>query len=379
MLALLWLLPFLALFRLARQRPSLKEYPPVAGPLASVIVPARNEAETIETVIRTVLTSEYRNLELLVVDDRSTDDTAAIVERLAADDPRLRLVPGEALPTGWYGKPWACVQGYRAAKGDILLFTDADTRHQPELIGRAISVLQIARVDMVTVAPHQSCVTFWERTVMPQVWVLLGFRFHPSVVTRARRARDVIANGQFILTRRAAYEKVGTHEVVKSEVAEDLGIAQRYHRAGKRIWFGFAGEYMETRMYRNLSHMIEGWSKNIYLGGRASFPGQPLLQALVPYSLIGAMLFWLVPLIFWAIGAAGWLPVNLTSQAMWASGFSLLFWFLILVGMQIPVWFALFYPAGAAMTMYIIIRSTIRGRKRVEWKGRTYGESVNLP
>ena len=115
--ALPWLVPFASLFRLASNRPNLSDVPPAAGPLVSVIIPARNESATIETVVRSVLASTYRPLELLVVDDRSTDDTAAIVERLAARTPRLRLVRGEPLPDGWYGKPWACLQGYRAAHG----------------------------------------------------------------------------------------------------------------------------------------------------------------------------------------------------------------------------------------------------------------------
>lgn len=378
MLWLLWLLPFVALFRLARQRPTLRDYPPLTdGPLVSVIVPARNESEAIETVIRSVLASNYRNLELLIVDDRSTDDTAVIVRRQASGDGRLKLINGEELPVGWYGKPWACVQGARAARGDILLFTDADTKHEPELLGRSVATLQQSGFDMVTVSPHQACLTFWERTVMPQVWVLLGFRYHPSVVTRAKRAWDVIANGQFIMTSRSAYDAVGTHEIVRAEVAEDLAMAQRYHRAGKRIWFGFAGDFMTTRMYRNLPHLIEGWSKNIYLGGRASFPGQPLLQALVPFALGGTMLYWLLPPITWGLTALGVINPALGSQAVWATASSALFWMMISVGMRIPFWLGLCYPLGALMTLYIVIRSTIRGEKRVEWKGRTYGETIN--
>jgi chlorobactene glucosyltransferase len=375
---LLWLLPFFALARLARRRPSLREYPALTdGPLVSVIVPARNEAESIATVITSVLASTYRNLELLIVDDRSTDATASRVSSLESRDSRLRLIHGEELPDGWYGKPWACVQGARAAQGDILLFTDADTKHEPELLGRSVSALQRTGYDLVTVSPHQACLTFWERVVMPQVWVLLGFRFHPSVVTRARRAWDVIANGQYIMTTRAAYHEVGTHEVVRAEVAEDLMLAQRYHRAGKRIWFGFASEYMTTRMYRNLSHLIEGWSKNIYLGGRASFPDSPLLQELVPLALGGTMLYWLLPPIFWALGSAGALGPWLAQQGMWATASCVLFWTLVMAGMRIPVWLGICYPAGALMTLYIVIRSTIRGHRRVEWKGRTYGEAIN--
>ncbi|MDH4045502.1 MAG: glycosyltransferase, partial [Gemmatimonadota bacterium] len=147
-------------------------------------------------MIRSVLGSTYPDLELIVVDDRSTDDTADQVARLAQSDPRLRLVAGEQLPPGWYGKPWACRQGYQAATGDVLVFTDADTRHEPALLAHAVGALHSESADLVTIAPRQRCVTFWERVIMPQIWVLLGLRFHPDTVNRARRERDVIANGQ---------------------------------------------------------------------------------------------------------------------------------------------------------------------------------------
>ncbi len=241
------------------------------------------------TVVRSILASTYQPFELLVVDDRSTDETASTVERLAADDPRLRLVRGEALPEGWYGKPWACLQGYRAARGDILLFTDADTRHEPELLSRAVGALRQLNADLVTVSPRQRCETFWERLVMPQIWLLLGLRYHPATVNRARRPRDVIANGQFILTTREAYEAAGTHSAVKHEVAEDLALAQTYLTARRTLYFAFADDLMETRMYRSLRGLIEGWSKNVYLGGRRSFPGEPLLQAMVPVMLAVAI------------------------------------------------------------------------------------------
>src|SRR5215213_3545152 len=162
LLALPWLAPFAAIPRLANTRPNLSDVPAIDGPPVSVIIPARNEARTIETVVRSVLAATYRQLELLVVDDRSTDDTALLVGGLAARDTRVRLIHGEPLPDGWYGKPWACAQGARAAAGAILLFTDADTRHEPELIGRAVGALEAERVDLVTVSPHQRCVTFWE-------------------------------------------------------------------------------------------------------------------------------------------------------------------------------------------------------------------------
>ena len=338
-----------------------------------MIVPARNEARTIEPMLRSVLASRYRPFELLVVDDRSTDETATVVARLAAADPRVRLVSGAPLPDGWYGKPWACVQGAERSTGELLLFTDADTRHEPELLGRAVAALQREQVDLVTVSPHQRCVTFWERVVMPQIWLLLGLRYHPRRVNRARRERDVIANGQFILTTREAYAAAGTHAAVRHEVAEDLALAQTYFRAGRRLRFVFAERLMETRMYQSLPHLVEGWSKNMYLGGRRSFPGEPLLQALVPLMLAAALVFWLAPLLVLLLVAAGVDLGPFLRPAILATGLSAAFWMLMSYGMRIPPGYGLLYPLGALMTLYIAALSTWRGGRRVEWRGRVYG------
>lgn len=337
-----------------------------------MIIPARNEANTIATVVRSILDSNYSPLELLVVDDRSTDNTAVVVERLASD-PRLQLIGGEELPEGWYGKPWACFQGYRHARGELLLFTDADTRHHPSLLSHAVGALEGENAALVTISPTQRCVTFWERLVMPQIWLLLALRYHPRTVNQARRPSDVIANGQFILTSRSAYEAAGTHAAVRSEVAEDLALAQTYWARGLKLHFAFAERLMETRMYQGLASLIEGWSKNIYLGGRRSFPDEPLRRALVPGMLVLAMLFWLAPpamlLLSWAAPSAGQL-----APAMLAIGLSAMFWMLITHGMSIPAIYGLGYPLGALMALYIILRSTWRGGRRVEWRGRVYAD-----
>jgi chlorobactene glucosyltransferase len=346
----------------------------VTGEAVSVIVPARNEAATIRTVVRSILASTCRNIEVLIVDDQSTDATAALVLELGAEDPRVRLVPGAELPDGWYGKPWACYQGYQSARYNVLLFTDADTRHTPELLAHAVGALLPRPGDLVTLAPYQRCETFWERLVMPQIWLLLGLRYHPSRVSRARRERDVIANGQFILVTRDAYETIGAHLVVRHEVAEDLALAQAFFRAGRKIRFASANTLMETRMYSSLPQLVEGWSKNIYLGGRRSFPNEPLLRKMVPLMLASALLFWLVPpAVLGLTGGGG----SLGRAALVATGLSTLFWMLISYGMRIPVIYGLGYPLGALVALYIAARSTWRGSRRVEWRGRIYRGTVN--
>ncbi|HEU5170295.1 MAG TPA: glycosyltransferase family 2 protein [Gemmatimonadales bacterium] len=370
--ALPWLAPFLALPTLARREFDLSRSPPVRGRPVSIIIPARNESATIETVVRSVLASTYAPFEVVVVDDRSEDDTARAVERLAAEDPRLRLVRGGELPTGWFGKAWACWQGYRAAAGDLLVFTDADTRHAPALLEHAVGALAAGGADLVTAVSRQRCETFWERVVMPQIWLILGLRYSPARVNRAVRPRDVIANGQFILVTREAYEAIGTHEAVRDEVAEDLALAQACVRHGRKLWFASAESLIETRMYRSLRHLVEGWSKNVYLGGRRSFPDEPALRALVPLLLALPVVFWLLPVAGLGWAAAGGSPAGLATASAIAAALSAMFWGLISYGMGIPAAYGLAYPLGTLVLLYIFARSVWRGGRAVEWKGRVY-------
>jgi hypothetical protein len=150
-------------------------------------------------------------------------------------------------------------------------------------------------------------------------------------------------------------------------VAEDLALAQVVQRAGRRIHFAFAERLMETRMYNSLPHLVEGWSKNMYLGGRRSFPDNPVLRALVPVMLAAAFAFWLVPPVALALGGGGLVPAAVAATAL-----SVVFWMTISSSMQIPAWYGLLYPLGALVGLYIGLRSTWRGARRVEWRGRVY-------
>jgi chlorobactene glucosyltransferase len=371
-----WLVPaayalFLALvaYRYATRRPRLSAYPPQrAGPLVSVIVPARDEAVNIERCVSSILATAYRPVEVIVVDDRSSDATPEIVERLArgpevAD--RLRLVRGAELPEGWFGKPWAIVQGYRLARGDLLLFTDADTWHHPELIPRTVAVLGAERVDLVTVLARQEMVTFWERLVQPHVLVALAARVGDfRRVNRTRTTWDAIASGAYILTTRVAYERVGTHEAVKQRVAEDLALAQEYVRHHLDIFLTHAAEFLSVRMYRSLAEIVAGWSKNLALGVPLMFPPIALVRRAAPYVMWLPALCWIIPPLLWA--GYGW---------SWAAGttvISLAIWLAVYWAEGAPLRYALLYPLGAAMVAYIMIRSAVRGGRKVEWRGRVY-------
>ena len=362
LLASPWILAlFVILYRYATRRPQLRDYAPRAtGPLVSVIIPARNEARNIERCVRSMLAATYRNIEIIVADDRSTDGTGDIAERLG-----VRVVRGAELPAGWFGKQWALVQGYRIARGELLLFADADTKHEPELIARAVTALQTERVDLFTIIPRQETVTFWERLIQPHVFVALAARI--SDLRRLNRTRvdwNAIANGQFILVTRASYEAAGTHEAVKSFVADDLTLAQTYVRHGLDIFLIHAAEFMQTRMYSSLREIFEGWTKNLALAAPLMAPPIRWVRAVLPYVMWMPALLWIGPPLLWAV--LGWHWAAIATVA------SLLTWIGIYAGERAPVRYALLYPLGAAMVAFIIMRSAWRGGRKVEWRGRVY-------
>ena len=369
LLALPWIAVLLVVLRrYATRGPLLRGYPPrPAGPMLSVIIPARNEALNIEPCVRSVLAAAYTPFEVIVVDDRSTDGTAQLVERLAAAAPanRLRLVRGADLPDGWFGKPWALVQGYREATGDLLLFADADTRHEPELIPRAVAALRRERVDLVSMIPRQEMGTFWERLVQPHVFFALQSRIGDlRLVNRTRTVWNAIANGQFILTNRVAYEALGTHAAVKDAIAEDVLLAQAYARGGRDIFLVHATEFMTTRMYRTLGEIVAGWSKNLALGAPLMAPPVGIIRSLLPYLMWLPVLAWIGPPLAWL--AWRW------DFALIAMAASLLTWMEIYRREQAPLAYALLYPVGASMVAYIMLRSAWRGGRKVEWRGRVY-------
>ena len=359
---------------LGRWRPCLGEFPPLPperSPLVSIIVPARNEERTIERCLRSLLASSYPKFEVIVVDDRSTDGTAAIAERFAAADQRVRLLPGAELAPGWYGKPWACWQAAQQARGELLLFTDADTEHGPLLLPRAVAARASADADLLTVMPRQEMVGFWERMVQPFFFLLLGLRFGSlKRINRNRNPRHGIANGQFILVTRESYIAVGGHQSVHNTVLEDLMLGVRYLEARRRHLFVNAEDDMTTRMYDSLPGIVEGWSKNTFMGALNTMRSRPLAYL----GILGALLLPLVtlaPIVLLVLGAVrGSTPLLLAGSAWYA--FHALVHALFLAAARAHVPSAVWYPLGALVTMYILLRSALRGSRYIVWKGRSY-------
>jgi chlorobactene glucosyltransferase len=370
-----WIVPLVVAVLRTRNSQSLDGVSANAGdspPTVSVIIPARNEARNIERCVRSVLGSQYGALEVVVVDDHSSDNTGDIARAIAKTDARLRVTAAPELPAGWFGKQWACATGAGESRGELLLFTDADTNHEPDLLPRAVNAMRERNADLLTVAGHQETRSFWERVIQPQVFALLSIRYGGTEhVNNAKRAEDVIANGQYILTRRGVYDSMGGHAAVKDVVAEDLALAQRYFRAGHRVALVMGTAQLSTHMYASLREIIGGWRKNIYAGGRNAMLGGAAGRIIFPVALLAFPLAGLAPpvvLLLCALGALGgaWLVWSALTVAA-----ALLFWIAVYRFIDEPVAYALLYPLGFVLLEYIAIGAVARGR-RVEWKERKY-------
>lgn len=376
LLTILWL-PWIAvglyavfLVRTPPRIPS-EEGDPSSLPRVSIIVPARNEEENIRGLLESLTDLRYPSFEILVVDDESEDRTGELVQGSSpgtADS--LRLISGAPVPPGWLGKPWACFQGAEQATGELLLFTDADTRHDRGLLARAVRCLISDDGDALTILGRQLMGTFWERLLQPQFFMLLALRYpRTGRPVRRTRWRNAIANGQYLLFRREAYEAIGGHRVVGGEVVEDMRLAQVLVRSGQRLLVR-EDRGLRTRMYRSLAGLVEGWSKNLATGARQAFPDF-LGPVLLPASLAAGTVLWLLPPLILAWSLAGGIGGGPLQFAAGACGWSAILWGLATGMMGANPLYGLFYPLGWVVTAYIVLRSWIRGA-RVQWKGREY-------
>lgn len=370
-----WILaPFVIVWR-ARNSRSLDDWSdvvPAPVPRVSVVIPARNEARNIERCLRSVLGSKHPDLEVIVVDDHSADETGGLARAIALDDARVRVIMPDPLPDGWFGKQWACTAGAAVATGEILLFTDADTVHAPDLMARSVNAMRARGADLLSVAGRQELGTFWERAVQPQMFGILVARYGSTErVSNATRPEDAIANGQCIFITRAAYDASGGHAAVRDKVAEDLALAQRFVRQGRRLALVAGLDQLGTRMYTSLDEIVRGWRKNVYVGGRDAMPSGPLMRALFPMALLAAPLFSLAPVVAFLAGLAGLASPHVFLWAAVCVLVTLGFWMAAYAFQRLPVWYAAAYPLGAAVVLYIAVAALVRGG-RVEWKGRAY-------
>ncbi len=251
----------------ARAWRNLRELPQASSPgepRVSLLVPARNEATNLERLLPSLIAQEYTNLEVIVLDDHSKDGTLEVIRKYAAMDSRLRLIEGANLPSGWLGKPHACQQLSRAAGGEILIFTDADTLWTAEGVSLIVNAFASTRADALCAWPEQECRDWLSSLLQPlQQWSLMAFL--PLALVPARRFPiAVAANGQCIAFRREVYNRIGGHTGVRSSVIEDMALARNVKIARGRFRLLNAAGVIRTRMYGSASEAFEGYAKNVF-------------------------------------------------------------------------------------------------------------------
>lgn len=354
------------------QSDSLKDSLPECPPLISVIIPARNEGRNIRRCVQALIMQTYPNFKIIVVDDRSTDETPQILSELAKGDSHLQIIHGSEMPAGWAGKPHALIQGVAAAQGEWLCFVDADTFAIPDLLWSTYRLAINYGADMFSILTYQELGSFWERAILPLVFMGLSFGFPAERVNDPTKP-DAISNGQFILIKRNVYDQIGGHTSVKDRVDEDKAIAILVKRAGYRLILADGREVARTRMYTSLPEMWEGWTKNIYLGLLDR------LWLLLFGAFLGLMVSFMLP--FWLLGGLVWLSYEGGITAAVVAGEAIVLWgFLLWKRLQacrafgIPGGYAFTFPLGALIftAMMLVSAFNVISGRGVIWKGRRY-------
>jgi glycosyltransferase involved in cell wall biosynthesis len=348
-----------------------------SGPLVSVLIPAKDEERSIEACARSILAQDYRNLEVLVIDDRSRDRTAEIVERVAREDSRLRLVRIAELPAGWTGKTHALHVGQQQARGQWNLFVDADTRYEPSCLGIVLRDAIDHGVDLESLLPALEVGSFWEGVVQPFAGACLMVFYPLHKVNDPSATQFGFANGQFILVRRSAYAALGGHAAVRDKFVEDIHLGRRARQLGHKLRVVMAPELARVRMYASLPAIIHGWSRILY--SAVDFRPAQLYKLLAAISVFSVLSYAML------IGTSGLLVAGMRSTFLfWLFGLAVahqVFQTTIMArvyALSHSRLGCLLFRILAVGIMLVVVIKTIRMCRthRVVWRGTSYGKEL---
>jgi len=340
-------------------------------PLVSIILPVRNQAKTVQACVESLVHVDYPQKEIIIVDGGSTDGTLDQIRGVAD---KVRVVHEDPLPQGWVGKNWACNQGYKQSRGELLLFTDGDSIHGIDSLRRSVAYLQSEKADMVTIAPGTILQTFWEKVLQPPIFLLIMILVGGKLVNNDKR-QNAIGNGQYMLFTRAAYEKIGGHVSVKDKIIEDYSLARLLKKAGMRLRFVTGQDVLGVRMYSSLVEIWRGWRKNFYTVSEKHMFARALTRIILMIT------FLVLPFVILAYGVL-LVPVNPVNPFLVSGAFmSFFLWLGIIVldrSISISSAYALLFPLAILIYISIGIDATIRGALGMgfDWKGRTYGKPI---
>jgi len=335
-------------------------------PKISILIPARNEELRLTPCLDSVTGNDYSNFEVLVLDDHSDDGTAGLIDRHTQGDSRIRRLTGKDLPGGWTGKAWACHQLSQAAKGDLFLFLDADTWLSVTALSSAVNVALEQQSDLLSIWPQQETKTWSEILVIPFVHLFI-LLYLPHWM-RGRQAQLGAANGQFMLFRKAAYEKIGGHESVRGHMVEDIALARRLRREGLKVLNldgsdpGAPEALVRCRMYTRFAEVWEGFTKNLY----PSFDGN--FFAFCFFQFLQILIF-LVPFLLLLTGH---------SEPLVWSEIAIIFILRLSLAHRFRQNYlgAFLHPMGQMLVLAIAGNSLLQTfRRRLPWRGRHYAHT----
>jgi glycosyltransferase involved in cell wall biosynthesis len=327
----------------------------------SVIVPARNEEACLGACLESLRAQSEIDSEIIVVDDGSTDRTANIAKSFSQvhSRPPVTVVSAPLLPAGWTGKNNAMCAGAKVARGRWLLFTDADTVHQPGSLARAVAEADEHGAALLSYSPQQAVRGFWEKAVMPVIFAELAATYPPQKVSDPA-SPIAAANGQYLLISRQVYDAVGGHTAIAGYLLEDVAMARRIKSSGRRILFRYGGDAVRTRMYRSWAQMKEGWTKNLALLFK-----HPVRRALM------LLAFWTFSWIAFVLGMAA-IASGYWRLAYYALPLLLLYVRIARANFR-PVTNIMAVAAGVPLASYLLLRAAYTFRTgEVMWKGRAY-------
>jgi hypothetical protein len=354
----------LTLVRRCPQLGELRPPDPASWPALSVVVPACNEAATIEAALASLLEQDYPGLEIVLVDDRSTDGTCTIIERFARSDPRVSTVHVSELPRGWLGKVHALQRGLERVRGEFVLFTDADIHFAPGALRRAVAWAEAQRLDHLAVLAEVRYPSFWVAVCVHSALRGLLALARPWEAMNPRSSR-AIGTGAFNLVRRAAFERTPGFEWLRLEVADDIGLGVMMKRWGGRPGLVLGRGQVCMDSYPTLFDAACGLEKNCFAQAARFSPwrgsAMVALGAIGTFGPFAAFLPVGVPWL-WAVGACGLLAVGIGS-------------IVIAHAFRTPIAYVLLsLPVGDFLMTYVMARATVLGtyRRGLMWRGTTY-------
>ena len=336
------------------------------GPMVSVLIPARNEEQFIERCVSSLQNQVYKNYEILVLNDNSTDNTLEILNRIAGADSRIRIFNGKPLPADWYGKPYALHQLAQQAKGEIFIFTDADTIHTPTSIAWAVTNMQGLKADLISGYIGQIFGSFGEIVTVPLMFFLTGFAI-PLFLNRFVKVHWFSAAiGQFLAVKREVFEAIGGCEAFKKRTSEDIYMCRYIRSKGYSTRFLNITEHVQCRMYKDYHSAVEGVGKNIF-----DFLGKSTILLFFLIIMVFFFLFFPFPLLFLCISySSPWTLHILTVVILYT-----LTWVFMFLGQRLNGWYGFLWPLFFLNLIYMAAWSwfrTISGRGFL-WKDRVVG------